>query len=100
MNRLQAHEAFCNRQDRSILDADATVGDCDCWPSVATAAVELAGRLEDAKTDADLDAGVLHFFTLLSIDVVDESRWRDVAFEILADLEAWGMEVDRQAVMN
>lgn len=100
MDRLTAHARFDRREDRSALPADIEVNGLDAWPSGAVAAVELAGHLDDATTDADLDAGLEHFSTLLSMGVMDDDQWKAVAFEILDDLMRWGEETDRLAALN
>ena len=100
MNRLTAHGMFDRREDRSILDADATVGNCDCWPAVCVSACELSGQLADAETDSDLDDAIEHFLSLLTIGLVDESQLRDVAWSVLATLEQWGKEVEPSAAWN
>lgn len=101
MNRLEAHERFTNRTDRSALPADFTVEGADVWPAAATAAVELAGYLDAACVDdADLDAGLAHFESLFSMEIIGEETWTRTAFEVLRELMAFGMETDRIAAMN
>ena len=100
MRRMEAHERFTNRSDRSALPADFTIDGADVWPAAATAAVELAGYLEDATDDADLDAGLEHFESLFSMEIITEETWTQTAFEILRDLMAFGQEIDRIAAMN
>ena len=100
MDRLEAHELFTNRDDRTALPADIEVNGLDAWPAAAVAACELAGYLDDATDDVGLDAGLAHFESLLSMGVMDDDQWKAVAFEVLDDLMQWGERMDREAQLN
>jgi hypothetical protein len=82
MDVLHAHELFARREDRSALDVVDGVfiqapdgSDVDCWPAGATAAVMLAGMLDDAKTEKDLDEGLAHFDYLYRDGIVSRDEW-------------------------
>ena len=73
------------------------VGEVDCWPAAATAAVMLAGCLEDACTDADLDEALDHFGYLVRDGIVDAPAWKERTAEVIDAVLAWGWERERAA---
>lgn len=68
-----------SRED--VFDIEVTLPDGDdLWPEAAVAAVSLAGWLEDAETDADLDEGLVHFQMCHSAEVLGTETWfREIA---------------------
>jgi hypothetical protein len=94
MDSLTAHALFCQRTDRSALPADCTIEGMDAWPAAATAAVAMAGYLDDAQSDQDLDDGLEHFQTLCRIGgIIDADTWRHETGCVIAQLMAWGDRV-------
>ena len=93
MDVLEAHEIFARRTDRSALpfkvELDLPYGKADCWPAAGVAAVELAGRLEDAQNDVDLNEALAHFNYLFEDKIVSEEEWDQetnrVVFEVSRD---------------
>ena len=77
-----------------VFDVEVSLHGEDYWPEAATAAVSLAGCLDDAKTDADLDEGLRHFQTLHSIEIpaVEDKAWfleiAAVVEEVCREIEA------------
>jgi hypothetical protein len=94
MHLLTAHELFCQRTSRDALPGDCLLNvngnQVDAWPAAAVAACDLAGCLEDAQTDADLDDGLAHFQTLLSAEIVTGEQWREEIGRVVAALMEWG----------
>lgn len=75
----QAVMAFKRRLDRSNFPFDAQWRNLDVWPEAATAAVVMAGALDDAKDDDDLDAALSAFLSLYDPDgdgPINYPNWR------------------------
>jgi hypothetical protein len=93
MDVLTAHELFAQRTDRSALDCDVELncplGPSDAWPAGATAAVQLAGCLDNAATDADLDEGLEHFQYLFNDSIVTQEQWDDATYQVIMRVYAW-----------
>jgi hypothetical protein len=100
MDRLEAHAMFDRREDRSAMPADIEVSGCDAWPAACVAACELSGMLDDCRDDRDLDEALEHFQSLLEMGVMDDIKWKAVAFEVLDELMEWGERMDREAQLN
>ncbi len=83
-----------------VFDVQVTIHDRDAWSEAATAAVMLAGYLDDAVTDADLDEALQHFQLLSSAEVVSNDQWRQTIDEVIstamADLEEQGAFAESQ----
>lgn len=97
MHLLHALERFTRRPVEAradALDCDVKLFGADAWPEAATAAVMLAGYLDDALTDADLDEALAHLQTLHSAGVVDDDQWKATIDEVISarisDLEEQG----------
>lgn len=75
MTVLEALERFGTRDDREVFDAEIWLHGIDAWPEAMVAAVNLAGFLDDAKTDDDLTEGVKHFKSLWSAEIVSDEQW-------------------------
>ena len=74
--------------DRSIFPAKVifeTMPSLDAWPACCVAMCDLAGCLEDAQSEEDLDEGVKHYEALVGSDVMDTSRLEG---EVIAVIEA------------
>jgi predicted protein tyrosine phosphatase len=94
MDSLTAHALLCQRLDRSALPCHCLIGGMDAWPAAATAAVALAGYLDDAQSDQDLDDGLEHFQTLCRIGgIIDAESWQRETGNVIAQLMAWGDKV-------
>ena len=66
-----------------VFDVEVSFRGEDYWPEAAVAAVSLAGYLEDAKTDADLDEGLAHFQTCHSAEILETEAWfREIAIVV------------------
>lgn len=98
MEILTALEMFERRPLESredVLDVSVSIHGGDAWSEAATAAVMLAGFLDDALTDADLDEGCAHFQSLHSAGIISTDQWRETIDEVisakLADLEEQGL---------
>lgn len=85
---MTVYEAFLKLQARpvesraDVFDVEVTLRGEDYWPEAAVAAVSLAGYLEDAKDDSDLDEALRHFQMLHSAEipaVEDEAWFREIA---------------------
>lgn len=81
-------EAFLMLRSRPIesradvFDIEVSLHGEDYWPEAATAAVSLAGFLDDAKTDGDLDEALRHFQMIHSAEIpaVETEAWfREIA---------------------
>lgn len=75
MTILEALERFGTRGDREVFDVEIWLHGIDAWPEAMVAAVNLAGFLDDAKTDDDLTEGVEHFKSLWSSEIVSDEQW-------------------------
>jgi hypothetical protein len=75
MTILEALERFGTRSDREPFDCEIRLHGIDVWAEAMVAAVNLAGYLDDAKTDEDLNDGVLHFKSLWSAEIVSHKQW-------------------------
>lgn len=94
MTALEAHAMFSKRKDRSILPYQVHLAGCpgmDIWPAVATAAVSLAGCLESAETEEDLDEGIGHYETCVeNIGCLDDEHLQEATLAVLGELLEWG----------
>jgi hypothetical protein len=57
--------------------------------------VQLAGCLDDAITDADLDEGLEHFQYLLSDGIVTQDQWHAEMLEVIDAVMEWGERQER-----
>jgi hypothetical protein len=100
MTTLQAHEHFARRDPwtgRSAFPVDATLdGGPDAWPAAATAACVLAGGLESAQDDSDLDELLEHFESLVNMGVTDDAKLEAETLLVLDELMRWGDEMERE----
>jgi hypothetical protein len=92
MTVLEAHELFAMRTDRSIFPHEVRIGgsNADVWPAVATAAVDLAGYLDDAETNEDLDEGIRQFESYCSMGVLHDNQLEPATLDVIRQLLEWG----------
>jgi hypothetical protein len=98
MHVVEAHGRLAGRTDRGIVPFPALLvndsGEAvDAWPALAAALADLSGWLEDARTDADLDAAVRHGLALLSAGVVSGDRLDEGILSVMRQVIAWGDQV-------
>jgi hypothetical protein len=84
-----AHACLAARNDRSALPWRATIDGEDCWPALATAAVSIAGYLDDATTNAELDEGLAHFQTLCSAGILEEAAILAATRDVMDAVIEW-----------
>ena len=96
MDIVEAHGWFAGRPAESAellgaLGADfEPVDGLDPVPALCTAAVSLAGWLDDGKGWGDLCDGVRHFGSLLSAEVVTVEDWEREAEGVIVAVFKWG----------
>ncbi len=100
MDVLTANGLFSTRKTREILPYDFSADGIDYWPAYATAAAMLAGCLEDAVSDDDLDEGVNHFLYLFKEGIVTPDAWKEAVGEVIEAVLAWGNEREMAAAPN
>ncbi len=88
MNLLDAHAMLFADGDRELL-ADLPK---PTWSLMATAAVVLAGRLDEAENLEDLHEGIKHFEMLWGGGIVSEDDWCDQARHVKAMVDQFGDE--------
>lgn len=100
MTTLEAHAAFAARDAWTGRDAfphDVTLdGGTDAWPAAATAACVLAGGLDGAQTDSDLDELLQHFDSLVSMGIKTDDDLEAETLVVLNELMEWGEKAERE----
>jgi hypothetical protein len=100
MTTSKAHELLAARDPftgRGAFPHDVTLdGGPDAWPACATAACRLAGGLEDAQTDADLDELLEHYEALTSMGVKTDGELEGETLLVLNELMEWGEQAERE----
>ncbi len=94
MDILTAHGKFALRQDRSNFDYYSEIecddGPCDIWPAMATAAVMVAGALDVAETDADLDEAIGQYVLLVREGIIDSHEpFAEALTQVIDAVMAW-----------
>lgn len=74
MNALETLERFGTRGTREVFDLEIGLRGVDAWPEAMVAAVNLAGYLDDAQTDDDLNESVEHFKSLWSAETFSHEQ--------------------------
>lgn len=101
MTTLKAHELLGRRDPktgRAAFAYETTLPDgTDCWPAAATAACVLAGGVEEARDDSDLDELLGRFAVLQEIGSVTNDDLARAAMAVVEELLRWGAAVDRAA---
>ncbi|MGE0537254.1 MAG: hypothetical protein AB7O68_19940 [Pirellulales bacterium] len=88
MQVLEAHALLFGEGDRGLLHAHGF--DEFEWSPRATAAVILAGALDDARSLDDLHDGIRHFESLLSAEVVTYQKWDRESLRVVEEIFAFG----------
>lgn len=100
MTILEAHAAFAQRDPFTGRDAfphDVTLeGGMDAWPACATAACVLAGGLEGAEDDDDLDELLGHFESLVNMGVTSDEKLEQETCRVLGELMRWGEQTEKE----
>jgi len=84
MTPREAIRRLAARDDRSVYseiceieyDADDVAYTLDIWPELVAAGVGLAGGMEDASDDADLDRAFERFRELTTGGEIEEEEWQ------------------------
>ena len=99
MTPLQALELFsrwpASRRDAAFdyhaqfVASDGTV--IDGWPEAAVSVLDLAGRLEDCRSDADLERELSEAVTLyIDSEIIPLDDIKARSFELVEELLQWG----------
>jgi hypothetical protein len=100
MKLLEAHAMLFGDGDRELLEGFDEFE----WSPRATAAVLLAGALDDARTLEDLHDGIRHFQTLLNAEIVSYADWNRESMRVVESIfeygQAWEARAREVAEMN
>src|SRR5688500_3673342 len=98
MTTLEAHEFFARRgSNHDIFPHDVKLRGypgCAIWPAVRVAAGGLAGHLDRAQVDKDLDAGVEAYERYVSMGCVSDDALEEATVDVIGHLLEWGEAQD------
>lgn len=95
MTILEALERLAARSNRETFDVTIFLRGCDVWPEAMVAAVSLAGFLDDAQTDEDLNDGIKHFHSLWSSEIVSPDEWTNETVAVMREVVDAAQRVSR-----
>lgn len=99
MNALDCHEILAERYEadpealNQWLPEGIDLHHPETTPAILTAAVCLAGYLDDATSLEDLRAGCEHFSDLFGAEIITAEAWHDESVLILNAVMNWGDSV-------
>jgi hypothetical protein len=104
MTTLEAHEYFARRgSDHDIFPYDVKLRGypgCDIWPAACVAAVGLAGHLNEALVDKDLDAGIDAYERYVSMGFLNDDALEEATLDVIGQLLEWGESQERAGRME
>jgi hypothetical protein len=104
MTTLEAHEYFARRgSDHDIFPHDVKLRGypgCDIWPAACVAAVGLAGHLNEALVDKDLDAGIDAYERYVSMGCLNDDALEEATLDVIGQLLEWGESQERAGRME